>query len=117
MMGDRRALCMEHGGQTDPHAEVLRVGRDGDERLGRGLEQEAVDDGLVVVGDIGASLGFLRSLGSDRSRGDRYTSHSRPTSYGALADRMRLRARRFTLPQPSRNKVGDCQPNGPPKSE
>ena len=34
-------------------AEVLGVGRDGDQRLGRGLEQQIVDHGLVLVGDVG----------------------------------------------------------------
>ena len=37
---------------ADPRAEMLRVGRDGDERLGRSLEQSVVDDGLVLVGDV-----------------------------------------------------------------
>ena len=31
---------------------MLGVGRDGDERLGRGLEQQIVDDDLVMVGDV-----------------------------------------------------------------
>ena len=44
---------MQHGGQPDARAEVLRVGSDGDERLGRRLEQQAVDDGLVLPGDGG----------------------------------------------------------------
>jgi hypothetical protein len=33
--------------------EVLGVGRDGGQGLGRGLEQDIVDDRLVLVGDIG----------------------------------------------------------------
>jgi hypothetical protein len=44
---------MEHRGDADASAEVLWVGRDGSQCLGRGLEQEVVDDGLVLVGDIG----------------------------------------------------------------
>ena len=49
----RRAPGVEHGGDADAGAEVLGVGGDGDQRLGRGLEQQVVDDGLVLVGDVG----------------------------------------------------------------
>ena len=44
---------MENRGDADAGAEVLWVGRDRDQGLGRGLEQQIVDDGLVLVGDIG----------------------------------------------------------------
>ena len=53
VMGQRRAPGVQHGGEADAGAKVLRVGGDGDERLGRGLEQEVVDDRLVLVGDVG----------------------------------------------------------------
>jgi len=53
MVGERRAPGMEAGQHTDACAEVLGVGCDGDQRLGRGLEQEVVDHGLVLVGDVG----------------------------------------------------------------
>ncbi len=53
MMGERRAPGMENRGDADAGAEVLGIGRDRDQRLGRGLEQQIVDDGLVVVGDVG----------------------------------------------------------------
>ena len=43
MMGQRRAPGVQHGGDADAGAEVLGVGGDGDQRLGRGLEQEVVD--------------------------------------------------------------------------
>jgi hypothetical protein len=43
---------MEHGGEADPGTKMLGVRRNGDERLGRGLEQEVVKDGLVLVGDV-----------------------------------------------------------------
>jgi hypothetical protein len=42
---------MEHGGETDARAEMLRIGGDGGQRLGRGPEQEVVDGGLVVERD------------------------------------------------------------------
>jgi hypothetical protein len=44
---------MENRGDADAGTEVLGVGRDGDQGLGRCLEQQVVDDGLVLVGDIG----------------------------------------------------------------
>ncbi len=44
---------MEHGGYADARAQVLGIGGDGDQRLGGGLEQEAIDHGLVLIGDVG----------------------------------------------------------------
>jgi hypothetical protein len=32
---------------------MLRIGGNGDQRLAGGLEQDVVDDGLVVIGDVG----------------------------------------------------------------
>ena len=52
-MGHRRTPGMEDRGDADAGAEVLWVGRDGDQGLGRCLEQQVVDDGLVLVGDVG----------------------------------------------------------------
>ncbi len=39
---------VEHGREPDPGPEVLRVGRDREQRVGRRAEQEVVDDGLVL---------------------------------------------------------------------
>jgi hypothetical protein len=44
---------VQHRAQADLGAQVLGVGGDADQRLGRGLEQDAVDRGLVPVGDVG----------------------------------------------------------------
>ena len=52
-MGHGRAPAVQHGGDANAGAEVLWVVRDRDQGLGRGLEQQVVDDGLVLVGDIG----------------------------------------------------------------
>ena len=41
------------GGEPDAGAEVLGVGCDGDQGLGGGFEQQAIDDGLVLIGDVG----------------------------------------------------------------
>ena len=48
---------MQHGSKADPRAEVLRVGRDRDQRLGGGFEQDVVKDSLVVEGDVGNRRG------------------------------------------------------------
>ena len=38
---------------ADPGAEMLRIGGDRQQRLGRGLEQQVIDHRLVLVGDVG----------------------------------------------------------------
>jgi hypothetical protein len=44
---------VQHRGDADAGAEVLGIGRDGGHGLGRGREQDVVDRGLVLVGDVG----------------------------------------------------------------
>jgi hypothetical protein len=44
---------VQHGGDANAGAEVLRIGGDRQHGLGRDLEQEIVDHGLVLVGDVG----------------------------------------------------------------
>ena len=44
---------MEHGGGADAGAEVLGIGGDREQRLGRRAEQQVVDHRLVLVGDRG----------------------------------------------------------------
>ena len=44
---------MQHCGDANASAEVLGVGSDGDHGLGRGREQDVVDRGLVLIGDVG----------------------------------------------------------------
>ena len=56
MVGERRAPGVQHGGEADARAEMLRVGGDGGQRLGGGPEQEVVDGGLVLERD-GADRG------------------------------------------------------------
>jgi hypothetical protein len=53
VVGERRSPGVQHGGDADPRAEVLGVGRDPQHGLGRRLEQQVVDDGLVLEGDVG----------------------------------------------------------------
>src|SRR5689334_3439357 len=51
MVGHCRPPRMEHGGEADAGAEVPGVCRDGEQRLGRGAEQQVVDHRLVLVGN------------------------------------------------------------------
>ncbi len=51
MMGHRRSPCVQHRGEADEGAERPGIDRDGGERLGRGLEQQAIKFGMVLVGD------------------------------------------------------------------
>lgn len=56
MVRHRRSPCVEHGGDADARAEMLAIGRDGEHRLRRRLEQQVVDERLVLeryVGDLG----------------------------------------------------------------
>jgi len=53
VVGQRRSPRVQHGGDADPSAEMLRVRRDPQHGLGRRLEQQVVDDGLVLVRDVG----------------------------------------------------------------
>src|SRR5450432_525443 len=53
MMGERRTPGMENRSDADAGAEVLWVSGDRGQGLGRGLEQDIVDHGLVLVGDVG----------------------------------------------------------------
>jgi hypothetical protein len=44
---------VEDGQDANPSAEMLRIGCDGEHGLGWGLEQQVVDHGLVLIGDVG----------------------------------------------------------------
>jgi hypothetical protein len=50
MVRHRRAPGVEHGGEADAGAEMLVIGGDGEQRLGRRAEQQVVDRRLVLVG-------------------------------------------------------------------
>ena len=43
---------MEHRGNTDLRAQMLWIGGDGGERLSDGAEQDRIDGGLVLEGDL-----------------------------------------------------------------
>lgn len=56
VVGHGRTPGVQDGGDADPRAKMLRIGRDGPHRLGCRLEQQIVDQRLVVKGD-GGDLG------------------------------------------------------------
>ena len=56
MMGERLPPGVEDGDEADLAAQVPGIGGDGLQRRGDGVEQDAVDHGLVVEGD-GRNLG------------------------------------------------------------
>src|SRR5215472_19353429 len=53
MMRHRRAPTVEHSGNANLGAKPLGIGGDHQRRLSRRREQQTVDRGFVVVGDIG----------------------------------------------------------------
>jgi hypothetical protein len=61
VMGERGAPGVEHGGEADPGSQMLGVGGDGEQRLGGGPEQDGVDLGLVLVGDVGDRAGSVKT--------------------------------------------------------
>ena len=48
---------MQHRGDADARAKMLGIGGDLEHGLRRGLEQDAVDRGLVLIGDAGDGRG------------------------------------------------------------
>ena len=61
MMGQRRAPGVQHGGEADAGAEMLGIGGDGRQRLGRRLEQQIVDGGLVLERDRAIAAGTVKT--------------------------------------------------------
>ena len=57
MMDERLAPGVEDGEEADLGAEMVRVGSNRAERLGDGPEEQTVDDGLVLGGDLGDGRG------------------------------------------------------------
>ena len=53
VLGQCRSPGVEHGGDADPCAQVARIGGDCQHRLGRRVEQQVIDRGLVVERDVG----------------------------------------------------------------
>src|SRR5438067_13538346 len=53
MVSQSRSPGMQHSSEADLRAEMLGVGRDGDQGFGGGFEQQVIDDRFVLVGDVG----------------------------------------------------------------
>src|SRR5438874_13536699 len=53
MVSQSRSPGMQHSSEADLRAEVLGVGRDGDQGFGGGFEQQVIHDRFVLVGDVG----------------------------------------------------------------
>ena len=53
VLGHCRTPAVEYGGGADARAEMPGIGGDGEQRLGRGADQQVVDHRLVLVGDWG----------------------------------------------------------------
>ena len=56
-MDERLAPGVQHGEEADLRAEVAGVGSDRAERIGDGAEEQTVDDGLGLGGDLGDGRG------------------------------------------------------------
>jgi hypothetical protein len=52
VVGHGRAPGMEHGGDADAGTKMLWIGGDGHHRLGGGAEEQIIDHGLVLPGDV-----------------------------------------------------------------
>ena len=52
VLGQCRSPGVEHGSEPDAGAEVLGVGRNRDQGLGGGFEQQVINDRLVLIGDV-----------------------------------------------------------------
>ena len=59
---------MQHGDEANPRAKMFRIGADDEHRLGGGLEQQIVDDGLVLIGEVRDCLGQGEHLMEVRNR-------------------------------------------------
>src|ERR1700739_3683552 len=79
MVGERRSPGVQYGGEPDAGTEMLGVGRDGNQGLGGGFEQQVIDDRLVVIGNVGDQSRQGEDdmeIGTGRSSAWRSASHS-----------------------------------------
>ena len=99
MMDERLAPGVEDGEEADLGAEVARVGGNRAECLGDGSEEETVDDGLVLGGDLGDRRGHgeddvevlggqqvLPSPFEPRGAGQRLTGRTVAVAAGVVPD-------------------------------
>jgi hypothetical protein len=99
VMGERRTPGVQDGGEADARAEMLRIGGNGDQRLGRSPEQEVVDDGLVLERDgadrrrqgehdviVGNRQEFRLALGEPLARRRALALWTMPVAAGIIGD-------------------------------
>src|SRR5258708_27382460 len=53
MVSERRTPGVQHGGDADPGAKMFGIGGDREYGLGSRFEEEIVDHGFILIGDIG----------------------------------------------------------------
>jgi len=53
VLNHRRAPGVEHGGDTDAGTEMFGIGRDPENGLARGLEQQVVDHRFILISEFG----------------------------------------------------------------
>ena len=107
MVGQRRAPGVQHGGEADARAQMLRIGGDGGQRLGGGPEQQVVDGCLVLEGDgadrgrqgeddvvVGNRQQLRLAVFEPLPRGGRLTLRAMPIPAGVIGDRTRARSPR-----------------------
>src|ERR1700674_5128970 len=90
MMMEVLAPCVQDGGDADVGTEVLAIGGNGDEGLGRSFKQQSIDLDLVLVGhraDRGRKLEYQVHIGHGQKLGfaRRKPCHrSRPLAFWAV---------------------------------
>jgi hypothetical protein len=62
VVGQCRSPGVQHSGEPDAGAEVFGVGRDGDQGVGGGFEQQVIDDRLVVIGMSALGPGRVKTI-------------------------------------------------------
>ena len=124
VMGHGRAPSVQHRGDADPGAQMLRIGGDRQHGLGRDLEQEIIDHRLVLVGDVGdgrrqrehhvivrhrQQLGLAR--GEPFLRGGALALRAVPVAAGVVGNRRigAVRAARDMAAEGCRAAVLDCR--------
>jgi hypothetical protein len=53
MVSERRTPGVQHGGDADPGTKMFEIGGDRERGLGSRFEEEIVDHGFILIGDIG----------------------------------------------------------------
>ena len=116
MVDERLAPDVEDGEVADLGAEVARIGGDRAQRVGDGLEEETVDDGLVVGGDLGDRRGHgeddVEVLGGQQVR----PSSFEPRGAGQRLTRRTVAVAAGVVPDPPMAAVVALLDSWPPRA-